>query len=64
MPDATYFAGRAERCRELLKAARAPEVIEQLRVWASEFEAEARNTAQRQQHRRRSSSMLRQRTRA
>src|SRR5947208_3463122 len=31
MPDATYFAGRAERCRELLKAARVPEVIEQLR---------------------------------
>ena len=65
MPDATYFAGRAERCRELLKAARVPEVIEQLRVWATEFEAEAQNSAQRQQqHKRGSSSMLRQRTRA
>jgi hypothetical protein len=64
MPDATYFAGRAERCRELLKAARVPEVIEQLRVWATEFEAEAQNSAQRQQHNRGSSSMLRQRTRA
>jgi hypothetical protein len=64
MPDATYFAGKAQRCRELVKAARVPEVIEQLRLWASEFEAEARNSAQRQQHRRGSSSMLRQRTRA
>jgi len=64
MPDATYFAGRAERCRELLKAARVPEVIEQLRVWATEFEAEAENSAQRQQHKRGSSSMLRQRTQA
>ena len=64
MPDATYFAGRAERCRELLKAARVPEVIEQLRPWATEVEAEAQNSAQRQQRRRGSSSMLRQRTRA
>jgi hypothetical protein len=63
MPDARYFARKAERCRELLKLARVPEVAEQLRLWASEFEAEARNSAQRQQHRGGSSSMLRQRTR-
>jgi hypothetical protein len=63
MPDARYFARKAERCRELLKLARVPEVAEQLRLWASEFEAEARNSAQRQQHRAGSSSMLRQRTR-
>jgi hypothetical protein len=41
LPDAKYFARKAERCRELLKLARVPEVIEQLRVWAAEFEAEA-----------------------
>lgn len=64
MPDAKYFARKAERCRELLKLARVPEVKEQLRVWAAEFEAEAQNSAQRQQHRRGSASMLRQRTRA
>ena len=64
MPNAGYFARKAERCRELLKLARVPEVKEQLRVWAAEFEAEARNSAQRPQHRRGSSSMLRQRTRA
>src|SRR5205814_9188670 len=64
MPDAKYFAGKAQRCRELLKLARVPEVIEQLRVWATEFEAEAQNSAQRQQRKRGSSSMLRQRTRA
>ena len=52
MPDAKYFAGKAQRCRELLKLARVPEVIEQLRVWASEFEAEAQNSAQRQQRKR------------
>jgi hypothetical protein len=64
LPDAKYFARKAERCRELLKLARVPEVIEQLRVWAAEFEAEAQNSTWRQQHRRGSSSMLRQRTRA
>ncbi len=64
MPDAKYFAGKAQRCRKLLKLARVPEVIEQLRVWATEFEAEAQNSAQRQQRKRGSSSMRRQRTRA
>src|SRR5690348_3447324 len=58
MPDAKYFARKAERCRQLLEVARVPDVIEQLRLWAAEFEAEARNSAQRKQHRRGSSSML------
>ena len=47
MPDATYFARKAERCRDLPKLARVPEVIEQLRLWASEFETEAQNSARR-----------------
>jgi hypothetical protein len=64
MPDAKYFARKAERCRELLKLARVPEVIEQLRVWAAEFEAEGQKRARRGPHGRNGASMLRQRTRA
>lgn len=61
MPDATYFARKAERCRDLLKLARVPEVIEQLRLWASEFEAEAQNSARRTPHKRAGASILRHR---
>jgi hypothetical protein len=39
MLDARYFVAQAARCRELLKVARVPEVIEQLQVWAAEFDA-------------------------
>jgi hypothetical protein len=63
MPNATYFARKAQRCRDLLKLARVPEVIEQLRLWASEFEAEAQNSARRAPHKRAGASMLRHRTR-
>ena len=63
MPDAMYFARKAERCRELLKVARVPEVIEQLRVWAAEFEAEIQRRANREPHKRAGASMLRHRTR-
>ena len=63
MPDARYFTRKAERCRELLKVARVPEVIEQLWLWASEFETEAQNGARRAPHKRAATSMLRHRTR-
>jgi hypothetical protein len=32
---------RARRCRELLKVAVAPEVVEQLKTWERDFAAEA-----------------------
>jgi hypothetical protein len=35
------FRERARRCRELLSIAVAPEVIEQLKTWALEFDEEA-----------------------
>jgi len=41
MTEADYFREKAQRCRELLRVATAPEVIEQLRLWAREFDAEA-----------------------
>ena len=50
MSDAVYFARKAQRCRELQKLARVPEVIEQLRLWATEFETEAQNRTRRAQH--------------
>ena len=39
MPDPSYFAEKAARCRELMAVARTPEIVEQLRLWADEFEA-------------------------
>ena len=63
MPDAKYFARKAQRCRELLKLARVPEVVEQLRLWAADFEAEARKGARRGRHKGDGASMLRQRAR-
>jgi hypothetical protein len=41
MPDAEVFRERARRCRELLQFTVAPEIIEQLKVWAREFDEEA-----------------------
>lgn len=48
MADARYFARKAERCRELLMVARVPEVIEQLRLWAADFEAQATEQTERE----------------
>lgn len=41
MANASYFRQKAQRCREILKAAISPEVREQLRMWVDEFEAQA-----------------------
>ena len=41
LPDPNVFRERARRCRELLNVAITPEVIEQLTVWSSEFDADA-----------------------
>jgi len=41
MPDAEVFRERARRCRELLQFTVAPELIEQLKVWACDFDEEA-----------------------
>jgi hypothetical protein len=63
MPDAKYFARKAKQCRDLLKLAQVPEVIEQLRLWAAEFEAAALDSARREPHKRRGTSIQRDRTR-
>ena len=60
MPNAKYFASKAQRCRELLKFARAPEVVEQLRLWAADFDAEARDRTRRKRD---GASILRHRAR-
>jgi len=39
--DAHNLRARAQRCWELLRLAVKPEVKEQLREWAEDFEAEA-----------------------
>ena len=41
MADADYFRELARRCHLLSKTAIAPEVIEQLEVWAVEFADQA-----------------------
>ena len=41
MLGADDMRARAQRCRELLRIAVRPEVKEQLREWAAEFEEEA-----------------------
>jgi len=41
MPDAEVFRQRSRRCCELLQFATSPEIIEQLKVWAHEFDEEA-----------------------
>ncbi len=41
MPDAVFLRSIAERCRALMEAAKRPDVVEQLRFWAEEFETEA-----------------------
>jgi hypothetical protein len=42
MADAAYFREKAEQCRDLLKVAIVPEVVEQLEIWVREFEERAR----------------------
>lgn len=42
MADAAYFREKAQQCRELLKLAIEPEVVEQLGIWVREFEERAR----------------------
>jgi hypothetical protein len=42
MADAAYFREKAQQCRELLKLATTPEVIEQLEIWVKEFEERAK----------------------
>jgi hypothetical protein len=41
MPEADHFRALARRCCVLAKAATAPEVKEQLRLWAVEFADQA-----------------------
>lgn len=41
MPDAAYFAEKAECCRALMRRASVPEIADQLRLWADEFDAMA-----------------------
>jgi hypothetical protein len=41
MPDPNLPRERARRCRELLKVATVPEIIDQLTVWARDFDDEA-----------------------
>jgi hypothetical protein len=42
MADAAYFREKAQQCRELLKLATVPEVVEQLEIWIREFEERAK----------------------
>ena len=41
MPDASYFADKARKCRELATEAMNPHLANQLRLWADEFDAMA-----------------------
>jgi hypothetical protein len=41
LTDPDVFRERASRCRELLKVAVVPEIVDQLKVWAREFDEEA-----------------------
>jgi hypothetical protein len=43
MHDANYLCKLARRCRDLEKTAIEPEVIEQLRIWATELAEIAEN---------------------
>ena len=47
MRDARYFREQARRCRELLRAAIEPGLIEQLRLWSVELTDEADDIMQR-----------------
>ncbi len=47
MPDAAYFRAKAEQCRGLLKLTANGQVIEQLRLWISDFEATAARAGRR-----------------
>jgi hypothetical protein len=41
MRSAAYFHAKAEQCRNLLKLAADRQVIDQLRLWISDFETDA-----------------------
>ena len=41
MADAAFLRLIASRCRTLMESANRPDVVEQLRFWAEEFETEA-----------------------
>jgi len=41
MPDAEWFRGKAQQCRELLRSTTAPAVVAQLQMWEREFEERA-----------------------
>ena len=45
MQDVNYLRDLARHCRALLKTAKEPEVIDQLRVWAVDFADEAERRA-------------------
>lgn len=48
MRSAAYFKAKAEQCRDLLKLAADRQVVDQLRLWISDFETdEARARATR-----------------
>ncbi len=53
---ATYLREKAQQCRDLLKGAIVPEVVEQLAVWVREFEAQAARLEHRHPGRRRSAA--------
>jgi hypothetical protein len=41
MRSAAYFKAKAEQCRDLLKLAADRQVVDQLRLWISDFETDA-----------------------
>jgi hypothetical protein len=43
MPTARFFRHMAQRCRELLRVATSSEVREQLRLWAADFNEQAKS---------------------
>ena len=43
MPTASFFRHMAQRCREMLRIATSSEVREQLRLWAADFNAQAKS---------------------
>jgi hypothetical protein len=47
MKDVSYFLKLAKRCRDLVKTALEPEVVEQLRIWATELAGMAEDSESR-----------------
>ncbi|MBV9828993.1 MAG: hypothetical protein JO001_25515 [Alphaproteobacteria bacterium] len=48
--DRSLFRLKAQRCRELLRAAKAPGVREQLLLWIKEFEQAAASAVKTRRH--------------